>query len=485
MQERLRTDYGWTRRQSEVLQLIAQRKTNPEIADALGLSLAGAKWHVAEILSKLQADSREEAAEYWRHHNGLRPRFGRIFRGAATASLVKWAAVSAGAVFVSLAGLAALLQLNSEDGKSGASAPTTQPTFAATLDAYNVALFPYQDDQKVEVIDSGTGRIIARMPVAGIAPDALQRRTAAELLVTDDRQDAARPGSVLSVYALDGGFTLKYSAELPKMLRYGLFSHSIALSRNERYLYYIAHGRGQDVVGCQAGGPGSPTQCDVFQIGVFDLRARTLVGFTDALPTGCGAPVLLAAASDAAVSACPSTGDVIVIGSDARIASAETFASEIANHPDAGRSRGSMTVFGGFRQAEGGMGVLLESGTYVVRKSGGQIVSGRFLPEGRAMVRNGLFSQADGTLLVGFRDASVGPMSPLLGSSVFDPNTLTIAASQIFGPAQSMAPISTGGVAVLRQGGDQQRLTADGRQTTQVSNPSWASTENNEWFLVP
>ena len=101
------------------------------------------------------------------------------------------------------------------------------------------------------------------------------------------------------------------------------------------------------------------------------------------------------------------------------------------------------------------------------------------------MVRNGLFSQADGTLLVGFRDASVGPMSPLLGSSVFDPNTLTIAASQIFGPAQSMAPISAGGVAVLRQGGDQQRLTADGRQTTQVSNPSWASTENNEWFLVP
>ena len=131
------------------------------------------------------------------------------------------------------------------------------------------------------------------------------------------------------------------------------------------------------------------------------------------------------------------------------------------------------------------MGVLLESGTYVVRKSGGQIVSGRFLPEGRAMVRNGLFSQADGTLLVGFRDASVGPMLPLLGSSVFDPNTLTFAASQIFGPAQSMAPISAGGVAVLRQGGDQQRLTADGRQTTQVSNPSWASTENNEWFLVP
>ncbi len=144
-----------------------------------------------------------------------------------------------------------------------------------------------------------------------------------------------------------------------------------------------------------------------------------------------------------------------------------------------------MTVFGGFRQAEGGMGVLLETGTYVVRKSGGQIVSGRFIPEGRAMVRNGLFSQADGTFLVGFRDASSGPMSPLLGSSVCDPNTLTIGASQIFGPAQSIAPALAGGVAVLRRGGDQQQFTADGRQTTQVSSPLWASTENNEWFLVP
>ena len=64
MRERLRTDYAWTVRQKQVLDLIAQGRSNTEIAEELGLSLDGAKWHVSEILSKLQAEQREEAAEY-------------------------------------------------------------------------------------------------------------------------------------------------------------------------------------------------------------------------------------------------------------------------------------------------------------------------------------------------------------------------------------------------------------------------------------
>ena len=53
MEERLRTDYAWTPRQREVLDLIARGRSNTEIAEDLGLSLAGAKWHVSEVLSKL------------------------------------------------------------------------------------------------------------------------------------------------------------------------------------------------------------------------------------------------------------------------------------------------------------------------------------------------------------------------------------------------------------------------------------------------
>ncbi len=53
-------------RQQEVLELIAAGKTNPEIAESLGISLDGAKYHVREILAKLEVDSREEAAQEWR-----------------------------------------------------------------------------------------------------------------------------------------------------------------------------------------------------------------------------------------------------------------------------------------------------------------------------------------------------------------------------------------------------------------------------------
>ncbi|MEX0782176.1 MAG: LuxR C-terminal-related transcriptional regulator [Dehalococcoidia bacterium] len=103
MRERLRMDYGWTARQKQVLELIARGRSNTEIAEELGLSLAGAKWHVSEILSKLQADQREEAADYWRRYNGLAPRFERIFRGIAGGVTTKWVAGSAAVLVVGAA----------------------------------------------------------------------------------------------------------------------------------------------------------------------------------------------------------------------------------------------------------------------------------------------------------------------------------------------------------------------------------------------
>lgn len=56
-----------TKRQREVLELIARGRTNYEIAQRLGISLDGAKWHVREVLARLGVESREEAAERWRH----------------------------------------------------------------------------------------------------------------------------------------------------------------------------------------------------------------------------------------------------------------------------------------------------------------------------------------------------------------------------------------------------------------------------------
>lgn len=54
-----------TPRQREVLALLERGLTNEEIAAELGISLDGAKWHVSEILGKLDVRSRHQAASRW------------------------------------------------------------------------------------------------------------------------------------------------------------------------------------------------------------------------------------------------------------------------------------------------------------------------------------------------------------------------------------------------------------------------------------
>ncbi len=60
------TELNWTPRQLEVIELVAKGHTNAQIADRLDISLAGAKWHVSEVLSKLGVESREAIPDYWR-----------------------------------------------------------------------------------------------------------------------------------------------------------------------------------------------------------------------------------------------------------------------------------------------------------------------------------------------------------------------------------------------------------------------------------
>jgi DNA-binding CsgD family transcriptional regulator len=56
---------GLTERQREVVELLVLGYSNAEIAESLGISLDGAKWHVGEILARLGVWSREEAADWW------------------------------------------------------------------------------------------------------------------------------------------------------------------------------------------------------------------------------------------------------------------------------------------------------------------------------------------------------------------------------------------------------------------------------------
>ncbi|HKS90877.1 MAG TPA: helix-turn-helix transcriptional regulator [Tepidiformaceae bacterium] len=79
-----------TAKQRQVLELVARGRTNFEIAQELGISLDGAKWHLRELFAKLDVDSREEAAEWWRSYNATGARLSRLARALLPATLGKW-----------------------------------------------------------------------------------------------------------------------------------------------------------------------------------------------------------------------------------------------------------------------------------------------------------------------------------------------------------------------------------------------------------
>ncbi len=116
-----------TPREWEVLELLRQGLSNPEIAERLGISRAGAKYHVAEILGKLGLSSREEAA-LWRPEEA-RPWWVAAFAplaflwkraGIAGASLSGLALAASGVLLLAVVaglGLIAFLWLRSDGGE--------------------------------------------------------------------------------------------------------------------------------------------------------------------------------------------------------------------------------------------------------------------------------------------------------------------------------------------------------------------------------
>ncbi|HEX6030058.1 MAG TPA: helix-turn-helix transcriptional regulator [Tepidiformaceae bacterium] len=105
-------------RQREVLDLIARGRTNPEIADTLGVSLDGAKYHVREILAKLDVESREEAAMFWRSYNRPMARLERALSGVFGLSTLK-AVIGGAAVIGAGAAIAGVIVAINASGGGG------------------------------------------------------------------------------------------------------------------------------------------------------------------------------------------------------------------------------------------------------------------------------------------------------------------------------------------------------------------------------
>lgn len=100
-----------TERQREVARLIAAGRTNAEIADELGITLDGAKYHVSELLARLGLRRREEVAEWYRAHFGPVARmraFLRAMVGLPFLGLAGGGAAVAGVVAISVVAFVAL-----------------------------------------------------------------------------------------------------------------------------------------------------------------------------------------------------------------------------------------------------------------------------------------------------------------------------------------------------------------------------------------
>lgn len=122
-----RTEHCWTKRQREVLDLLAREHTNAQVAEALGVSLAGAKWHVSEVLSILGVTSREEAAEYWRQERAIHSRAGRALR-AISASLFSLKTVAATTGLAACLGAVAVFAVPGLAGIDSVTSPAVAET---------------------------------------------------------------------------------------------------------------------------------------------------------------------------------------------------------------------------------------------------------------------------------------------------------------------------------------------------------------------
>ena len=130
---RPRTPDILTPREWEVLALLRRGLSNREIADEMGISLAGAKFHVSEIISKLGVSSRDEAVGWDEARQSSRwvglPLLGRLKRLWPRSLVLKLAVM--GAFVMALGGLgavAAVLVWSNSNDASGSATASVSPT---------------------------------------------------------------------------------------------------------------------------------------------------------------------------------------------------------------------------------------------------------------------------------------------------------------------------------------------------------------------
>ncbi len=118
-----------TDRQRQVWRLVAKGHTNGEIAEALGISLDGAKWHVSELLVRLDVDTREDLVQAWDAQHRPATRLRNAFRALAAFS---WPKAAGAGIAVGSVAVAGVVIAAAGSGSGTAAQETAGETATAT-----------------------------------------------------------------------------------------------------------------------------------------------------------------------------------------------------------------------------------------------------------------------------------------------------------------------------------------------------------------
>jgi DNA-binding CsgD family transcriptional regulator len=437
-------DRQLTPRQREVLRLIGEGYSNAEIAERLGISLAGAKWHVSELLTRLDAASREDLAERWRSGRSLRrrlfawlpalPPLKLLAAGGATLGV---AAASAVIVVVALGNRdhARLVPAPTADiffpvtrvptprtsvpasptptARASAALPQPELTFIGDdhglprwaepgADLTQTILVLLDDPQgPLLLIDPANGLIRAKITV-GYGPWGLVRHSTTELLLSfGTGSDSLR--STLVVLDL-ATLTVKYEVWMPDRAYATVYFPGMTLTENERYLFYAAvvSPRNRCTAADMAGAPaGTDGHCDRTFVGTIDLGSAEPAAILAPIPkVNCGfgrpSPVIGTIGYLTCV-------DGATFAIDARQPSVATEILSSVGRPneiDPGLSHNLANIVARVRGDDGLPGYLFSSGRFRMYDAAGDYQEYAALPDGRSLWYLGVLPAGDRLVLV-------------------------------------------------------------------------------------
>jgi len=237
-----------TKRQREVLELIARGRTNYEIAQRLGISLDGAKWHVREVLARLGVESREEAAERWRHERSW------LSRGsAAIGALLHFAPIRIavlGVTAVAATGIVAGAIYFGRDGTEPADHEQTPPTAATPTSTVTTTATVVDDlapdtgnamaNKVIEVLQAGDVAALKQLVVETPEPCTTRIDTAGTGLPCPP---GAPDGSVIEAFKALAGERVRPGAELDQLIESVVPAdrklHAVVRSQPDRFNDFI------------------------------------------------------------------------------------------------------------------------------------------------------------------------------------------------------------------------------------------------------